>query len=522
MTRPIGKNMFQGAFILSVAALITKILSAGYRIPYQNIAGDIGFYIYQQIYPFLGFGLALATYGFPVILSKMIAEETDQDRMKEKVSVAIFSIMLFSISLFMITFFGAGQIAAFMGDTELKLPIKVTAFTYLFLPFISVYRGYFQGQANMVPTAVSQVLEQLVRVTVIVLGTYLFLRYGFDLYVSGAVAAFGSVLGGLFSSLILWWYWSKGEHAQEVKRKGSSASITKDLFIYGFAISSANLYLILVQFIDAITVYKILLKIGFSEDMAKISKGIFDRGYPLIQLGTILVTSLSLSVVPYISSYRASKDLTIVKEKVLLAAKVSYMIGFGATVGLILISKFVNVMLFTNDRGTIDLSFLALSILFSAVVMITAATLQGLGIVFKPAFYVLCGLMLKVILNPLLISLFQTKGAAIATVFAFLLTASLNMWTLEKVLKIKVIDGATVKSIAIAATVMAFVLIIYQTGLQVLWLEADDSRMKAMVLAISSVVLGVFAYFYTIIKTRLFTKQELADLIVIKKGGHKA
>src|SRR5690606_11387476 len=73
-----SKRIWEGAFVLAFAGLITKILSAGYRIPYQNIAGDIGFYIYQQAYPIYGIVLVLSTYGFPVIISKLLAEKLEE------------------------------------------------------------------------------------------------------------------------------------------------------------------------------------------------------------------------------------------------------------------------------------------------------------------------------------------------------------------------------------------------------------------------------------------------------------
>ena len=68
----------RGTFILTIAALFTKILSAFYRIPFQNIVGDVGFYIYQQVYPFYAIAIALSTYGFPVIISKLYAEEINK------------------------------------------------------------------------------------------------------------------------------------------------------------------------------------------------------------------------------------------------------------------------------------------------------------------------------------------------------------------------------------------------------------------------------------------------------------
>src|SRR3954447_16053802 len=70
-----SKAIFKGAFILTIAAIVTKILSAFYRIPFQNIVDDIGFYIYQQVYPFYGMAIVLSTTGFPVVISKLYAEQ---------------------------------------------------------------------------------------------------------------------------------------------------------------------------------------------------------------------------------------------------------------------------------------------------------------------------------------------------------------------------------------------------------------------------------------------------------------
>ena len=93
-----SKKLLKGTFILTAAALITKILSAVYRVPFQNIVGDIGFYIYQQVYPFYGIALALSTYGFPVIISKMIAEREEGKNEKEVLHVLQSSFVFLSLT----------------------------------------------------------------------------------------------------------------------------------------------------------------------------------------------------------------------------------------------------------------------------------------------------------------------------------------------------------------------------------------------------------------------------------------
>ncbi|WP_318506374.1 oligosaccharide flippase family protein [Bacillus sp. T3] len=76
------KELLKGVFILTIGAILTKILSAMYRIPFQNMVGDVGFYIYQQVYPFYGLALVLTTNGFPVIISKLYAEKKGMEAKK--------------------------------------------------------------------------------------------------------------------------------------------------------------------------------------------------------------------------------------------------------------------------------------------------------------------------------------------------------------------------------------------------------------------------------------------------------
>src|SRR3954453_14485409 len=95
-----SKAVFKGAFILTIAALFTKILSAFYRIPFQNIVGDVGFYIYQQVYPFYAIAIALSTYGFPVVISKLYTEEMNKKESANPKQLFLFSaIFLFVFGL---------------------------------------------------------------------------------------------------------------------------------------------------------------------------------------------------------------------------------------------------------------------------------------------------------------------------------------------------------------------------------------------------------------------------------------
>jgi O-antigen/teichoic acid export membrane protein len=139
---------FKGAFILTIAALLTKILSAFYRVPFQNIVGDVGFYIYQQVYPFYGLALVLSTYGFPVIISKHFTELKEKNQMDKAFRFLIHSYLVLSILgvlSFFILYYGSSWLANQMDDPSLSLLFKVISVVFLIFPIISVLRAINKG-----------------------------------------------------------------------------------------------------------------------------------------------------------------------------------------------------------------------------------------------------------------------------------------------------------------------------------------------------------------------------------------
>ena len=146
----------KGAIILSGASFIAKILSAMYRIPFENMVGNLGFYVYQQVYPIYAIGMTFSLSGFPVFISKIIAEQDDMES-KYQISKRIFNVLaVLAILCFLFLQLGSTQIAEAMGDTKLKVIIRSVSWMFLLMPFLSVGRGFYQGIFNMTPTAVSQ------------------------------------------------------------------------------------------------------------------------------------------------------------------------------------------------------------------------------------------------------------------------------------------------------------------------------------------------------------------------------
>ncbi|MFK2826958.1 polysaccharide biosynthesis protein [Bacillus sp. B190/17] len=517
MWSPKGKNTFmQGAAILTMAAIFVKILSAVYRVPFQNIVGDIGFYIYQQVYPFYGIAIALSTYGFPVIVSKLIAESmNDPQRRQEVISLSYYITSCTGVLLWAAVFFGSEIIAAVMGDRSLQTLLQITSFSFLFIPFLTVWRGVFQGEGNMMPTAVSQIVEQSVRVGAILLFSYVLIKKGASLYTAGAGALAGSIAGALAAVAVLFYFVRKGSLISKGKRRVKSSVTRKEiqvLFIQGAAICLSSMGMILFQLVDSLNVYQGLIKGGMGELEAKIAKGVYDRGQPLLQLGTTAAVALALTLVPLVTSAYRRNLYRELDNCIQLALKVSVTFGLAATAGLLNIMDMVNMMLFENSNGSFVLSVFCTSILFSSLVLTLTGILQGLGNDFFPAVAVLTGVVFKYIGNIMLIPLFGTFGAAAATVLSFSWMTAFLAFLLQKKWKTAFLKKEAAGKALLAAFCMTIVLQAWRWSIEYVLSSEANSRLAMTGIALSSVAVGAFVFIYIILKVKLFTEEELQQI----------
>lgn len=516
-----SKALFRGAFILALAALITKILSAVYRIPFQNIVGDVGFYIYQQVYPFYGLAMVLATTGFPVVISKLYAEQRekrDPEKTRRLLFVSFIILQLFGLLCFLILYFGAGYIASWMNDEKLAILLRVVSIVFLLFPIVSILRGYYQGKGDMLPTALSQVGEQLIRAFTILFLAYMLTQLGYPLYLIGGGAMFGSITGSMVSALILFTFlWIRKEWRIIAPRKGmlngyyqEVSVIFKTLTFQGLTICISGMLMIFIQMADALNLYALLTENGYEKGMAKAVKGVFDRGQPLIQLGTIVAASMSLSLVPLITSARIKKDISFLQDKIQLAIRISIVIGVGASVGLWAIIEPANIMLFEDNSGTSVLGILSFVILLSSIITTIIAIMQGLGSLLFPAAAVLASFPLKYILNALFVPLFGTMGAAFATLITLALVCLLLY------VKFKNMQSSTLLTLHFLGTLLtaALLMVLLLKGClaltNMITIPAGTERLMAAVQALGGAFSGGFLFLFIIIRGGVFLEKELS------------
>ncbi|WP_444685767.1 oligosaccharide flippase family protein [Alkalicoccus luteus] len=418
----------KGAAYLSLAALAAKGLSALYKIPYQNMTGDTGFYVYQQVYPLYGAVLVLGTYGFPLVIAKALIDNGSRDGIRSLLTFyTAIMIVLFGLLGGAVTL-AAPWLAALMGDPALTEPLRWMGLPFLLIPFAAAARGYFQHDSNTLPTAVSQVIEQFIRVIVILLAAWAGMQLG-SVYTAGASAGIGAFAGGAAGLASLWFYVRREESIRpDFRLPPAWQGLMRELLVKGLFVSASAMLLILFQLIDAFTIVQRLPE-GLQTAQ---EKGVYDRSWPLIQFGAVVITVFSYAALPAVAK-AWPLDRRRASEEAGSALKLCTVFGAAAALGMAAVMPLLNVSMFTDASGTAVLQVMALSILPAAVFMTAAALLHAADHAGTAAALLLGALAGKAVLNVLLVPVAGTMGAAAATVLAAVLLAAASVRSLIRI-----------------------------------------------------------------------------------------
>ncbi|MGE7916158.1 putative polysaccharide biosynthesis protein [Lysinibacillus xylanilyticus] len=512
------KSYMKGAALLTIAALIVKVLSAIYRVPFQNLVGDEGFYIYQQVYPIISIFVVWTSSGFAVAISKMLADNDcildplERDRKRSGIIRIVFRYLtLLSLLFFGVLFGGAEILAQLMGDTELAPLIRTGSFIVLVMPALAILKGGFQSRGIMEPIAYAQVLEQAVRVFVILAGTFIIMTTTKSLYSAGQMAIIGTVIGEIVGFLLLAFIFKKRFGLlkdQKLQQRIESFSVIKEVTLLSLSVSMSGLLLLGYQLVDSFTIYSLLIEGGMDQTVAKETKGIYDRGQPLVQLGVVIASSLSLAIVPLIAHMSKKQDGRSAIPFIQLTYRASVLFGWAASLGLILVMPYINAMLFKTDALSEVLMVYVLQIVPLSIILTFTAILQGYGKLKKPALFLIIGFILKIILNVLIVSFFGVLGAAIANNVGLLFTALMLAFYLKKMTAIQLAPADFYKKVGIASFSMAIVVLVWLQFVPELLNQFLSSRFVAVIAGSTAVCLGAFVMITVIAKLRVLAEKE--------------
>ncbi|WP_145326528.1 putative polysaccharide biosynthesis protein [Paenibacillus xylanexedens] len=556
-----GSRLLQGAFVLGLAAIISKIIGAFQKIPLQNLGGDGVFGIYNTVYPLYMLIITLAAAGLPLAVSKFVAEQNALGRPDEsRRIIRLSSLLLGGIGIIMalLMYAGAPLIAELIGNRHVVPSIRAASGALLFVPVMTGLRGYFQGLQQMVPTAVSQVVEQTIRVTVMIVLLLWLMRRDASLETIAAGAMLGSVAGGMVGLLVMLGYMARhrrrnrdviaGQVNSEWSRKGeeveadrherqehrpvtpqkktvstvnpalgersrSNGEWIRTLLMYAIPVCLGSLAVPLMNLVDTFTVPRLLRGEGLDEIQSMVSFGIYNRGLPLVQLVTMLATSLSVLFIPAMAEARLKGGPEAVRQQAGLALRWFWLIGLAASAGLAVLAEPINRMLYGDAAGTEALRYMALTAAGSTVSIIAAALLQGLGAVRAPAFSMLAAAGVKALLNVMLVPTLGISGAALAGAVAYMLAAGLNVALLARLVALRPAPGAVlakpalvIAAMSLAAVGMAWAAEAVLGGMGI----AADRRLAAMGVSLLGIAAGSAVFLLAAARTGLLTAAELA------------
>ena len=470
------KSFLKGAFILSIAGAISKVLGAVYRIPLAYLIGAAGIGIYQKAYPIYTLILALATAGVPVAISALIASKEEQgvsgdsQKLFRLSLVILFSAgVLLSLAVVLLSDFLANYV---LRDPQTRLAIIAVAPAIFISGMMSVFRGYFQGHQMMLPTAISQVVEQLFRVVSILLLAYLLLPRGMDFAVAGATG--GAVIGGIAGLIIMIFFFLRFQHEktraghQLLYSKASYRTLAKQMIIMAIPVSFGAAVLPLVQMLDAIIVPARLMFIGYNLEEANILFGqLSGMSAVLISLPTIFTIAISTSLVPAVSEALTQNNRALLCERINNGIRVGAVISFPSATGLFVLAFPIGLLLYNQESVGLTLAPLAFSAITLAAFQISSASLQGLGRPEISMRHLLVAGGLKVVFNYTLTTIPELNivGPAVGTVIAFFIGSLLNLISLHKLCRVRYEAPRLIK-IALLCVFMGVVVSLSYTGIQ--------------------------------------------------------
>ncbi|MDR1138949.1 MAG: polysaccharide biosynthesis protein [Clostridiales bacterium] len=463
--------------MLAICSLIAKLLGAFFRIPLTNILGAQGMGVYQMVFPVYSIVLMLSSGGLPVAISKVVANKSAQGDVDGAQKVLKVSLLLMSI----VGILGSAVIVMlhrlipqWQGNSQASLAYLGISPSILFVCIMSVFKGYFQGRQNMLPSSIMQIAEQLVKLLVGITLSLYFMQWGI------AYAALGAILGITVSELVamivlicFYVFNTKGKKSNinynlahnttEVavdwnltdyteldtnlyktqSTHNSTIDILKTVYKVAIPVTLGALILPLTQVVDSVIIINFLISNGISKHAATSQYGILNGPVSsLLNLPILVTLAISVALLPKIAkNFVQGHDVqTIVNSNM----KYSLMISVPCFAGFIIYCKDIMQLMYGKgldatelEQSVLMLQLLASIIIYSSIMQICTATLQGLDQAHKPAYILGIGAIFKVVFTVVLMHILGIYGVCIATVIFYIVACMLNILACSKSISIK-------------------------------------------------------------------------------------
>ena len=510
-------SFFSGAIILTVCAIIGKVIGAFYRIPFVMIAGAEGVGLYQLVYPLYALLLTISTSGIPSAISKLLSENYAKNEynlakkyFKFSMLIIIGSSLICAIAIALFS----GTIARLQGNDSAKLCYVAISPAVFFAGIVAGVRGYFQGKENMVPTAVSGIIEQVCKVLIGLLLAYLLRPYGIIMSTIGVLL--GVVLSEALASLflIVCLIISKRKNKNILYSdivKIPNKKIIKNIFAISLPIAFGGLIMPLTLLIDSSLIVKILSKTytaEYSTMLFGLQSGVVGS---LVNLPVVASIAAQTVILPKLSKQKAQNDTQNSQKTIKNAFLFVMVISVPAAICYFIYSKQIIYLLYGNAFSAEQIEICSkllkiscLNIIALSFAQVTAGILQGFGKVKTPVVTLLVGAVIKVVSVILLVSnpSINIYGAEISDIICYFVVSLLNFMVIQKLVP-HTIMSEILKTAAISVEIFV---VAYFTNKILLKLISSN---MSLIVSGGITIIMYFISIFVIIKSQKHKTDEL-------------
>ena len=519
---PKKQSFLHGTALLAMATAIVKVIGALYKIPLNAIIGEQGFGYYSTAYEIYTVLLMISTAGLPVAMSRMIARASSLDHYRQVRKIYTVCRTIFMtlglVGALLMTLF-CKQLAAFQQQPDAWAAIGALGPCCFLICLMSTYRGFFQGQGNMLPTSVSQVVEAITKLVVGIAAALLVVFYTKNVSLAAGAAIMGVTISCLVSSFYLNHCFRKAykQMPQTCEDVSSGKEIAKGLLSIAVPITIGSAGLQLLTVLET-KIYMTQLLKTLTQDVADTHKGIYSMALTIFNMPCAFITPITISIIPAITSQLTLGNGKAAKATEESSARISALISMPCAFGLALLAQPVTQLLggYTGEKlelATRLMSVLGVCIIFNSMVLLTTAIMQAHGHEKLPVANMFVGGFVKLIAvfiltgNPAI----GIVGTPIGSLLCYLCITVLNLFTMRRVLK----DPPAIVKHMLRAFLAAALMGACAWGTWKGILAVLGADVSILIACAVPVLVGVVVYVIAAVKFRAITRE---DCLLLPKG----
>lgn len=521
-----NRTMVKGVAWLTIANIFSRILAAVYIIPWYGWFGDDKLQanaLYTKGYTVYAVFLMLSTAGIPAAISKLIAKYNALD--KQSTSIRLFRdsvVVMLGIGVIMggIMWYSAPMLSA--GDNRMIPVYQSLSYAVMIIPMMSTMRGFFQGYQDMMPSAISQLMEQLFRILYMLVATYIIMKILRENYVVGIIqSTFAAFIGAVFGSVILVYFllvrkenYSNLTKKNLLKIDGEDFELIKELFLQAVPFIFVGVATALYAVIDQYT-FPVVMRTVTAETTKQIDSmyALFaGNANKLVMIIISLGTAMAMTTLPILSDATSSGKTNVVKKQIYNSMELLFIIIIPCILGMVAIARPIyNIFYGSSSYNELGISVLQISALlsfFQAFFLLFADVLQGVYQNYLAVKYTLYGIVVKILVQGPAVVFFGVYGSLISTAIGMLVSSIFMYSFLKSKYAINLFERLfTVKIVGIAGFTMSIVIYVMNKGYE-LFLENKFGRVGYVVEVTLLMLIGAYIYIY------ILTKFYITDKII--------